>query len=80
MPDFMDDILNTADAANACFAAGVAAAGDDARLCSRKLRVALKALQVIAMSAGGAANLESALEKAMRLAAQTALDRIAGLR
>ena len=73
----MDNLM---DMFGGSFADGVRAAGDEANLCSRKLRVAIVALEAIAMCAGDAAGLESAMEKAMRLAAQTALDRIAGLK
>ena len=91
MSDIERDILGILGAANASYAAGRKAASDDfnagvrasddaANLCSRKLRVALQALQIIAMPAGGRSNLESELERATRVAAQTALDRIAELK
>ena len=90
MSDMMDEIFGVVAAANASFAAGVKAAGDfnagvrasddAANLCARKLRVALAALQIIAMPAGAGANLESEMERATRLAAKTALDRIGELK
>jgi hypothetical protein len=76
MTDMMDLLGGPARA----FADGVRAANDEANLCSRKLRIAIVALETLAMPAGGSAGLESAMEKAMRQAAQTALDRIAGLK
>ncbi len=86
-----NEILGILGAANASYAAGRKAASDDfnagvrasddaANLCSRKLRLALVALSCIAMPAGSAANLESELERTMRVVAQTALDRIAELK
>ncbi len=76
MSDIEHDIMGILGAANASYAAGRKAASDDfnagvrasddaANLCSRKLRIALKALQIIAMPAP-AANLESELERAIK--------------
>jgi hypothetical protein len=59
------------------FSDGVRAADDDARLCSRKLRVALTE---IAVTPAGAANGESAEVLWRRSLAQAALDRIGGLK
>jgi hypothetical protein len=85
MPDFSKardplDVLDMMTAPARAFADGVRAAGDEANRCSRKLRIAIVALEALAMSAGRSPGLESAMEKAMRQAAQTALDRIAGLK
>jgi hypothetical protein len=85
MPDFSKardplDVLDMMTAPARAFADGVRAANDETNLCSRKLRIAIVALETLAMPAGGSAGLESAMEKAMRQAAQTALDRIAGLK
>jgi hypothetical protein len=62
------------------FDAGMRAADDDARLCSRKLRVALVALTEIAAPPAGAANGESAEALWRRSLAQAALDRIGELK
>jgi hypothetical protein len=62
------------------FSDGMRAADDEARLCSRKLRVALVALTEIAVPPAGAANGESAEVLWRRSLAQAALDRIGGLK
>ncbi len=62
------------------FTAGIRAADDDARLCARKLRVALQALEQIAERPAGAANGESVDSMARRTAAQNAIQRIGELR
>jgi len=78
LEEAMDNLMM--DIINATFEDGVRAAGDEANLCSRKLRVAIVALEQIAEAPAGAANGESADALARRLAARTALDRIAGLK
>jgi hypothetical protein len=85
MPDFSRarDVLDVFDMMTSparAFADGVRAANDEANLCSRKLRIAIVALEALATSAGRSPGLESAMEKAMAQAAQTALDRIGALR
>ncbi len=77
----MNDTMNLIGGPARAFADGVRAANEEGLLCSRKLRIALQCLEVLATKpASGHANLEGAMEKAMREMAQTALDRIAGLK
>jgi len=85
MPDFSKardplDVLYMMTAPARAFAEGAKAAGEDARLCSRKLRIALVALESMARAWSGSANGESAEVTMRRQVAQDALDRIAGLK
>ena len=57
----------------------VRAANDANNLCSRKLRMALQCLEAIGAKRIGPMGLESALERWQREAAQSALEKIAGL-
>ncbi len=70
-----DDIVDQIRAGQEIFLAGVQAA-DENSPSARKLEIALDALRRIALPAGAAGGLESPMEAAMRLCAQTALDRI----
>jgi hypothetical protein len=79
MPDFSRarDVLDVFDMMTSparAFADGVRAANDEANLCSRKLRIAIVALELIAYP------LAQELPRELIAIAQTALDRIAGLK
>jgi hypothetical protein len=75
MPDFSKarDVLDMMTAPARAFADGVRAANDEANLCSRKLRIAIVALELIAERT-------PRLPHDLQAAAQTALDRITGLK
>jgi len=69
----MNDTMDLLGAPARAFADGVRAANDEANLCSRKLRIAIVALELIAERA-------PRLPNELRAAAAIALDRIAGLK
>jgi hypothetical protein len=78
MPDFSKardplDVLDMMTAPARAFADGVRAANDEANLCSRKLRIAIVALELIAERT-------PRLPHDLQATAAGALDRIAGLK
>jgi hypothetical protein len=78
MPDFSKardplDVLDMMTSPARAFADGVRAANDEANLCSRKLRIAIVALELLAER-------KPRLPHDLQAAAQHALDRIAGLK
>ena len=79
MMSIADDLVDQIRAGQDIFLAGVRSA-DENSPSARKLAIAVDALRRIALPAGDASGLETDMEKAMRLCAQAALDRIEGSR